>query len=1077
MKRTINDKQKECIKFNENRPLLIEAGPGAGKTFVLTERVKCLLKRGADPESFLVITFTIKAADELKAKLSNMDIPEKDINKMQISTIHSFCSKLLEGSEKEDYEIYDDEQKLMFLRKHMKDLGFVDEAYASKGKAQNILKKFEEYTQFGVKTKGLVEHIKINHPIRDEYVDFVNNKMEINGKFPPKDVLDENPEDVPDEKKFTRDWYNARYLQVAKSYPKYMELMDEDKITDFNLLQYDALEFLKNNPNTKYTNVLIDEFQDTDPIQIEIFEILLENALRNGGSFTAVGDPDQSIYGFRGSIENYFEYMCKKYKDCIKKITLECNYRSTCDIIGLGESFIENQRTDNKKHLRSARKISKDAFYTVNEDADSQALEISKIIKDLHDTQNLNYNDFAVLCRSVKNKNAKSLVKSFENMGIPYQIKGLNNLKESEEFKSLLILLQYLIQDDKPSSFKRMNLKDFNKSELNSIFVDFSDETKEQLIKLQDGYEKNAKDIEKELRKEMDGYKKITSYNGIFNQPSKFYIEKVFEFVTAPTLCEENLEEYIKNEDDLDFFKKLHALKRKVKDLPMSFEIEDNLRMEKIRQYYEHYYGVREIPTIMDIFYELMEITGFLNLETLNDEEYDERIENLAMITQTIYNFETVVSRYDVNGLYWYLNSNVEMSEPDFKEDNCVQIMTVHGSKGLEFPVTIVYSLGETRSNKSSFPKEYQNPLDENLIYKNEPFYTPPEFLKLKHQTIAEEEKSHNAEEQRIIYVAMTRAQDILILSCLDGDQYDIPYSIRNLIEENPDLIKELDSSNMEDLPIVEKRRVIEKEKLNLSYTTISYYNKCPLRYKLTDVIGFRLSETDSSTDDIGFTDDIETASSDWKRVYGTIAHNSLDEINKRIIDKRNDDSIDEKSVSIKEMDDIIDNEFKKYEEYEFTESHVSSIKDHIHKFYDDFASNVFISDSEYSFRIRQEDYDLVGSIDLIYQEDDDSLSIIDFKVTTNAEANMEKYKKQLATYKLALKMVDDDDYNDKRIDKLSIYSVLDDKTYDFSADEIDCDDILEEIEATAENILEEKFEPEVSNSCKYCRFNFVCGN
>lgn len=176
-------------------------------------------------------------------------------------------------------------------------------------------------------------------------------------------------------------------------------------------------------------------------------------------------------------------------------------------------------------------------------------------------------------------------------------------------------------------------------------------------------------------------------------------------------------------------------------------------------------------------------------------------------------------------------------------------------------------------------------------------------------------------------------------------------------------------------------------------------------------------------------------------------------------------------------MDDIIDNEFKKYEEYEFTESHVSSIKDHIHKFYDDFASNVFISDSEYSFRIRQEDYDLVGSIDLIYQEDDDSLSIIDFKVTTNAEANMEKYKKQLATYKLALKMVDDKDYNDKRIDKLSIYSVLDDKIYDFSADEIDCKEILEEIEATAENILEEKFEPEVSNSCKYCRFNFVCGN
>ena len=666
MKRTINDKQKECIRFDENRPLLIEAGPGAGKTFVLTERVKRLLKRGADPESFLVITFTIKAADELKLKLSNMDIPEKDINKMQISTIHSFCLKLLEGTDKENYKIYEDEQRLMFLRKHMKELGFVNEAYASKGKAPNILKKFDEYSAFGVKTPDLVEYIKRNYPVSEDYIKFVYDEMEINQHFPQDKLKDEG---------YRHDWYNARYLQIAKSYPKYMELLDDDEITDFNLLQYDALEFLENNPDTKYTNVLIDEFQDTDPIQIAIFEILLENALRKGGSFTAVGDPDQSIYGFRGSIDNYFDYMCDKYEDCIEKISLECNYRSTCDIIGLGESFIENQRSDNGKHLKSARRVSKDAFYIKNSDADSQAFEISQIVKHLHDTQNLKFNDFAVLCRSVKTSSVKKLVKSLEELEIPYQIKGLNNLKDADEIKSLLTLLHYLVQDDKPSSFKRVNLKEFTDPQFNQLFVDFSDETKDALEELQDNYENCAREIEKELRKEMDDYNAIRSYNGIFNRPDNFYIQKVFEFVTAPTLSDENLEEYIKNEDDLDFFKKLHALKRKVKDMPMNFEIDDEVRMEKIRQYYEHHYGMHEIPTIMDIFYELMEITGFLNLENLNDEEYDERIENIALVTQTIYNYETVVSRYDVNGLYWYLNSNVGMNEPDFKEDDCVQIM------------------------------------------------------------------------------------------------------------------------------------------------------------------------------------------------------------------------------------------------------------------------------------------------------------------------------------------------------------------------------------------------------------------
>ena len=1021
MGRKFNDKQKECIKFDENRPLLIEAGPGAGKTFVLTERVKRLLKRGADPESFLVITFTIKAADELKLKLSNMDIPEKDINKMQISTIHSFCLKLLEGTDKENFQIYEDEQKMMFLRKHMKDLGFENEAYASKSRdALSILKKFDEYSAFGVKTPELVEYIKNNFPISEDYVNFVNEEMEKYHRFPKSKKLNRE--------KYTDDWYNAKYLQIAKSYPKYREFMCKEEVTDFNLIQYDALEVLKEDSDRIYTNVLIDEFQDTDPIQMEIFEILLKNAIDKGGSFTAVGDPDQSIYGFRGSIDNYFDYMCEKY-DNLEKINLECNYRSTCDIIALGESFIENQRSDDEKHLKSARKVSKDAFYSVNESWADQALETSRIIKHLHDTQNLNYNDFAILCRSVKNKDVKTLVKVFKEQGIPYQVKGADDLKDTDEIRSLFTLLHFLVQDDKPSSFKREDLMNFIGCDFNQVLVDLSCETKKRLIKMQVDYEDCALEIEQKIHQadKLEGYGGLSVYNGIFDRMDNFYIEKVFEFVNAPILSEENLKDNIRNKADRAFFEKLFRLKRKVKNL------------------------------------------------------YGERIENIAYVTHTIRNFESVVSKYDMNGLYWFLKSNLAISDDDYKEGDCVQIMTVHGSKGLEFPVTIVYTLTEAKSKGSSFPSEYRNP----LIGQNRTLYTPPEYLTLKTQTIEEEEIAHYAEELRIIYVAMTRAQDLLILSCLDDTEskeqgketFAIPDIIKHLIDDNPDLIKRFDSNNMDELPEIEKRRVIDKEKLNLSYTTISYYNKCPLRYKLTDVIGFQLSETDSSTDDIGFTDDIEAASSDWKRVYGTIAHNSLDEINKRIIDKRNDDSFEEKSVSIKEMDDIIDNEFKKYEEYEFTESHVSSIKEHIHKFYDDFASNVFISDSEYSFRIRQEDYDLVGSIDLIYQEDDDSLSIIDFKVTTNAEANMEKYKKQLATYKLALKMVDDKDYNDKRIDKLSIYSVLDDKIYDFSADEIDCDDILEEIESTAENILEEKFEPEVSNSCKYCRFNFVCGN
>ena len=162
----LNEDQEAAVMYDGKKPLLIEAGPGSGKTTVLIERVKYLLNNKCiDPESLLVITFTKKAANELKTRLSEEtdNISELDVQKMQISTIHGFCAKILEKAGHVNLSIIDDDlgEKInMFVRKHLEELGFTGIAYASKRDAKNIINKYEEYCTFGVDSQNLIKYIQ-----------------------------------------------------------------------------------------------------------------------------------------------------------------------------------------------------------------------------------------------------------------------------------------------------------------------------------------------------------------------------------------------------------------------------------------------------------------------------------------------------------------------------------------------------------------------------------------------------------------------------------------------------------------------------------------------------------------------------------------------------------------------------------------------------------------------------------------------------------------------------------------------------------------------------------------------------
>ena len=170
----LNKSQKDAVYYFGEKPLLIEAGPGSGKTRVIIERVKFLINdKKLDPSSFLIITFTRKAARELREKLKRNEIDEEKINKMQISTIHSFCFELLKENLDANIQVLDDDfnsKKSMFIYKNRYKLGFKNDKKLKRSSIGRVLDLFNEFSTFGITDENLDEltkYIEDNFPVSE----------------------------------------------------------------------------------------------------------------------------------------------------------------------------------------------------------------------------------------------------------------------------------------------------------------------------------------------------------------------------------------------------------------------------------------------------------------------------------------------------------------------------------------------------------------------------------------------------------------------------------------------------------------------------------------------------------------------------------------------------------------------------------------------------------------------------------------------------------------------------------------------------------------------------------------------
>lgn len=399
---SLNNNQRLAVETTEG-PVMVMAGAGSGKTRVLTYRIAHLiLDLGVLPSSILAVTFTNKAAREMKERVEALT--HEDVRHMWVSTFHSFCAR--------------------FLRIE--------------------LDSFEGYTsKFTIIDED--DALKI---IRDI---LKNDNVDIK-EYKPKRLLglisdQKNKETIAIAEPFLKNYY-------PKLYDKYNAALKKDNLLDFDDLIRVSLELLKARPETlaKYRNkfnyIMVDEFQDTNIIQYELIKLLTNDAQ----NIFIVGDQDQSIYSFRGAKVENIDLFIKNFPMC-KQILLEENYRSTNPILKIANNVIDCNKHRIKKNLFTNNDSSElPVYYHTSSGYDETMFVIDKI-KELH-LLGYPYSDFAILYR------ANALSRQFEDMllryQIPYVIYGGLSFFERKEVKDMIAYLRLIINHNDDFAFKRV---------------------------------------------------------------------------------------------------------------------------------------------------------------------------------------------------------------------------------------------------------------------------------------------------------------------------------------------------------------------------------------------------------------------------------------------------------------------------------------------------------------------------------------------------------------------------------------------------------------------------------------------
>ena len=599
--KSLNSTQKSAVEAVDG-PVLIFAGAGSGKTRVLTHKLFYLVDEGIfDPEEILAVTFTNKAAKEMKDRV--MKLLKRSELPLSIGTFHSICARIL----REDIQV-------LGFSKHFA-------IYDVKDQLDLLKVLFED--------NGISKTLIAPNQLRNQ-ISLLKNKM-----ISP-DIFERKARTILEKT------ISTIYAQYQKAL-KLNDALDFDDLLNFPLEIFKKKPSILNKYQKRWKYILVDEYQDTNRAQ---FQFLTKLALAHQ-NICVVGDDDQSIYGWRGAeVSNILDFE-KTFSSC-RVFTLEKNYRSTQQILNAATAVVMNNDRRENKNLIAANGSGEalGLIETIDEQEEASAI-ISSIEKEIK-LNKRNFNNFSVLYRT--NAQSRALEESFIRQGIPYNIVGSVRFYERKEVKNVLAYLRLVV-----------NLKD------------------------------------------------TISLRRIINFPARGIGAKTID------KCVQQAEK-----DKIEF---IDVLKK-----PNKMDIRGK-QANALHEFYntiKKYHDLSEKLSASELASSLVEEIGILShLKGSPEPDAKDRFDNVAELLTSIEEFSLREPKASLSRFLEDVSLQTDIDHWN-DSDNRVTMMTVHSSKGLEFPVVFIAGMDD-----GLFP------LSRSI-----------------------DDKKELEEERRLFYVALTRAEE-----------------------------------------------------------------------------------------------------------------------------------------------------------------------------------------------------------------------------------------------------------------------------------------------------------------------------
>lgn len=409
----LNEAQRAAVEYIDG-PSLVIAGAGSGKTRVLTYKIAYLLSQGMKPWSIMALTFTNKAAREMKERIGKL--VENDLAQhLYMGTFHSIFSRILRAEAEHigfnnNFTIYDESDSRSLIKAIVKEMGLDDKKY-----------------------KPAAVHAKISMA--------KNNLMSAAAYDSDAAIFEQNK--------------RAQMPEVGKIFVAYVQRCKQANAMDFDdllTLTYQLFrehEDIRHKYAARFDYVLVDEYQDTNHVQMSIVMQLCQEKQR----VCAVGDDSQSIYSFRGAnIDNILNY--QRQFQGTRLFKLEQNYRSTQTIVEAANSLIKHNRNQIPKDVFSENAKGEKIQYKPAYSDKEEAAIVAKDVKRIRREDGCQYSDFAILYRT--NAQSRSFEEEFRKQGIPYRIYGGLSFYQRKEIKDIIAYFRLVANPDDEEAIKRI---------------------------------------------------------------------------------------------------------------------------------------------------------------------------------------------------------------------------------------------------------------------------------------------------------------------------------------------------------------------------------------------------------------------------------------------------------------------------------------------------------------------------------------------------------------------------------------------------------------------------------------------